>query len=48
MSAMARSEFWTLFYYGSAETTCSKHRSPAAALRIAAGGKRALNRGGDD
>lgn len=29
-------EFWTLFYYGSNETICSKHSSSAAALRAAA------------
>ena len=28
-------QFWTLFYYGSTETICSKHSSAAAALRAA-------------
>ncbi len=33
---MKRSEFWTLFYYGSTEQICSKHKSVAAALKEAA------------
>jgi hypothetical protein len=38
-------EFWTLFYYGSVETICSKHRSAAAALCAAAACEK---RGGAD
>lgn len=30
-----KDEFWTLFYYGSAETICSKHRTLPAAERLA-------------
>lgn len=28
-------QYWTLFYYGGSEVTCSKHRTFEAALRAA-------------
>jgi hypothetical protein len=42
---MRKHEWWTLFWYGSVETICSKHRSAAGALRAAAACER---RGGAD
>jgi hypothetical protein len=40
-----KTEFWTMYYYGSSEVICSQHKSFDAALRAAIACE---NRGGAD